>query len=167
MDPIEFLKKLEGLKADPEYTKRSKVLIIGHDKNRWSGFSLKEIGASALQSGWAIALSAILLFFALGGFSLWKLFSSVNTVGIDLAGITAEAQAIDIQIQLVGITYNQPPQPPAIENKTSTVQLARPAKKAPQAPAVQDEHEAEHLGLIPPSTSTSPSIDEALDALAR
>ena len=95
---------------------------------------------------------------------------SVTSVGVDgrvvvchmpkIALREAEAQAVDIQIQLTNIAY-----PESLENATSTAETAL----APRAALIkqQAEKQAEGLGFKPvASTTKETSIDEALDRLS-
>ena len=175
MELIELLKKLKNLKAHPDYTRKSRQLIMSQEKNAWPapynlsearqrrpGFSLKHFAANLFQSGSAIAMTAMLLFLVFGSFSLWKIFSPANPIAIELTGLQAEAQAIDIQIQLTNIAYQEPI---ALENKTSTVPFAHP-KPVSVVLDPKVEQEAKNLGLTPTGSSTSVLINEALDNLA-
>lgn len=167
MEPIELLKKLQKIEANADYTRKSRGLIMSREKNTLPVFSFKQFAANIFQSGSAIAMTAMLLFLFFGTFSLWKIFSPSNPVAIELTGLQAEAQAIDIQIQLTNIAYNEPA---FLRNKTSTVPFARPAARASAvsgAPAQRVEQEAKNLGVTPTGSSTNMLIDEALDALSQ
>lgn len=159
MDLLETLKKFKKLEPEAGYTLRSRKIILSHGKAR-SWFLFKETLVSILQSGSAIALTAVLLVLVLGGFSVWKFFSATNPVGIDVAGLRAEAEAIGIQIQLTNIAYQES----GLLNETSTIPLSnllpRQTTKSPRA-AKQTEN------LPVSSTSTSVLIDEALDKLSQ
>ncbi len=167
MELIEVLKKLKKMEANADYTRKSRQLIMSQEKNAWSVFSFKHFAANLFQSGSAIAMTAMLLFLVFGSFSLWKIFSRGNPVAIELTGLQAEAQAIDIQIQLTSIAYNEPA---LLENKTSTAPFARRAPSVKGASGALDrqvEQEAKNLGLIPAGSSTSVLINEALDSLSQ
>jgi hypothetical protein len=58
-----------------------------------------------LQSGSALALASIVLIVILGGISFNGPRAVVVGTPLDPASITAEAQAIDIQVQLSGLEY--------------------------------------------------------------
>ena len=167
MELIEVLKKLKRIEANADYTRKSRRLIISREKNAWPVFSLKHFAASIFQSGSAIAMTAILLFLVFGSFSLWKIFSPTNRIAIELTGLQAEAQAIDIQIQLTNVAYHEPT---LLENKTSTAPFARPVVPAKNISGALDqivEQEAKNLGLTPTGSSTGILINEALDKLSQ
>lgn len=167
MELIEILKKLKKIEANAEYTRKSRQIIMSQERNVWPVFSLKHFAVNIFQSGSAIAMTAMVLLLIFGSFSLWKIFSRGNPIAIELTGLQAEAQAIDIQIQLTNIAYHEPV---LLENKTSTVPFARPATPANNVSGILDprvEQEAKNLGLTPTGSSTSVLINEALDNLAK
>lgn len=180
MELIEIVKKLKKIEANADYTRKSRQLIVSNEKNAWPapynlsearqgrpGFSFKHFAANLFQSGSAIAMTAMLLFLVFGTFSLWKIFSPTNPVAIELTGLQAEARAIDIQIQLTNIAYQEQT---LLENKTSTVPFAHRATPLKNVSGVLDpkvEQEVKNLGLTPVSSSTSVSINEALDSLSQ
>jgi hypothetical protein len=105
---LKHLNKFHKIKPDAEYARRSRTLILMETP--------KEVGwmrrasmvlAGALESGSAIALTGALLFLALGGASIIRLVE--NNGGLSAADLRAEAQAIDIQIQLTDLHYNAMP----------------------------------------------------------
>lgn len=169
MELVEVLKKLKKIEANADYTRKSRQLIMGNEKNAWPVFSLKHFAANIFQSGSAIAMTAMILLLVFGSFSLWKIFSRGNPIAIELAGLQAEARAIDIQIQLTGIAYREPA---PLENKTSTAPFARktapvPAKDVSGVLDPKAEQEIKNLGLTPAGSSTSVLINEVLDILSQ
>ena len=95
----------------------------------------------------------------LGGASFSQLLSPVKLASLDPAGIRAEAEAIDIQIQLSNLNYAESLNP-ALTIATSTVFTATGGNQptAQAKPAVAPNNSA---------TPTPPlSIDQALEKLA-
>lgn len=167
MELTELLKKLKKIEPNADYARKSRHIIMSREKNERVVFSFKHFAANLFQSGSAIVMTAMVLFLVFGSFSLWKLFAPASPVAIDLSGLQAEAQAIDIQIQLANVAYREPE---LLQNKTSTVPFAHPSAPEKNTPPVLDpkvEQEAKNLGLTPTGSSTGALINEALDALSK
>ncbi|MBI4085382.1 MAG: hypothetical protein HY432_02685 [Candidatus Liptonbacteria bacterium] len=162
MEPIELLKKFKNLEPDPDYTKRSRNLILSN--GRWAGFpvSMKEITMGIFKSGWSIALTAAMLLLAVGSFSALKIFSPVRNSVVDITGLKAEAEAIDAQIELGNVVYTSAL---GIENKTSTTSIASPKATVKISPPAKTENIGQESGEE--GTSTEPTIDSVLDALSQ
>ncbi len=101
MNSQEFIKKLKEILPEREYAESSKRAILAVDQYpRWSFWgSLTE----SLSTGAAIVMVGALLILALGGFSSLNPFSLRS---LDPVGLKAEAEAIDIQIRLSNLNYN-------------------------------------------------------------
>ena len=161
MELIELLKKLKHVKAEPAYTRRSRFLILGEavglerpSRHPW------QLILHSLQFGSAVALAGLLLVLIVGGFSAWRFLSPFQLSSLDPQSLRAEAQEVDIQIQLTNIAY-----PESLQNATSTVETALTPKT--KEIKRQAEKQAEGLGLKPvTSTTKETSIDEALDRLS-
>lgn len=157
----DIFKKLKKITPDPEYARRSRLLIVGRETER-AVHDLKSFVFSLVKSGSALAMTAALLFLLLGSFSIWKIFSPASTALLDPTSLKAEAQAIDIQIQLTNIAYQEP----NLSNETSGPALA-PSVKSVQV-SKEAKKEAENLGLSAATSSQNRiSIDQALDSLSQ
>src|SRR3989344_7831655 len=164
MEPIELLKKLKGIKPNRDYSRKSRMVLLGHRESHMPvlSFSFGEIAAGVFRSGWAIALTAVLLLLTIGSFSFLKFLSPATTAVVDLTGLRAEAQDIDTQIELTNIVYNSSLY---IENKTSTASIVLPRTKLPRAVVKKEELKPNATGTENASTETT--IDYALDALSQ
>lgn len=174
MDTEKLLQKIKMIAPDQDYTARSRMCILAEPRVEQEApagrvFGVRQVIFGIFNSGSAIVLTAALLLLVAGGFSFLKFFAPATTAFLDPAGLRAEAQAIDIQVQLADIVYREPIVNPAnLANQTTTP--AMPPKPSAKAPGViqQARNEAEQLGLVPPATSTPKiSIDEALDKLSQ
>lgn len=101
MNSQEFIKKLKEILPGREYAENSKRAILAVDQYpRWSFWgSLTE----SLSTGAAIVMAGALLILVMGGFSSFNPFSLHS---LDPVGLKAEAEAIDIQIRLSNLDYN-------------------------------------------------------------
>ncbi|KKW45316.1 MAG: hypothetical protein A3A43_03150 [Candidatus Liptonbacteria bacterium RIFCSPLOWO2_01_FULL_56_20] len=155
------LKNLQHIEADRGYTKRSRNLILSSGLPTFSFQNSWQVALRALQSGSAIALAGLLLVLTLGGFSAWQFLSPFQISSLDPASLKAEAQAIDIQVQLTQVSYYEPL---PSEGVTSSIPVALRL----EASAIKREAEAQaqNLGLKTATSSPSePSIDETLERL--
>lgn len=101
MNSQEFIKKLKEILPGREYAENSKRAILAVDQYpQWSFWgSLTE----SLSTGVSIVLAGALLILIMGGFSSLNPFSLKS---LDPVGLKAEAEAIDIQIRLSNLNYN-------------------------------------------------------------
>ncbi len=172
MDLLTIFKNLKKIEPDQEYSLRSKRLILAiPPPRRLSGW---QILLESIQSGATLVLTGILLIFLLGGFSVWKSLRPFQFESLDLKSLRAEAQAIDIQIELTKLTYTE-----STSTGLSVTTQALPQKEEKIAPPEIKEEikpevqkQAEDLGLkVPSSSATSPELplgpDEALLELSR
>jgi len=150
---IETLQKLKVIEPEKEYTLRSRGLIVG------TGFERRprttwEVFSQTLQFGASLALTGLLIFLILGGFSSWGVFSPLRLSSLDPSSLRVEAQAIDIQIQLTNLNYAEP----AIKTSESTQSAQRiaPQKGKPN----EKEQSSEKVSSSSPSEPIS--IDDAL-----
>lgn len=158
-DIIKQLKKLQSIEADKRFTERSRVLIVGTHKQR----GVWDLILKNIELGASFALAGILLVTILGGFSAWKFLSPLKLSNLDTTDLTAEAQAVDIQIQLTNLNYDEiagatKSTTPSAEQKNTTIKI-------------QKKNLAEQEGTLGAVATSSPnnealSIEEALEKLA-
>ena len=146
------MKKIE---PDGSYTRTSKARILGGPS--WFALPRRHparIILQALQSGSAIALTGITLILVLGGLSLWRILDLVGLSGLDPAGLRAEAQAVDSQIELSNLNYAENAEPQSTAFAAPSLRTSRLAAPKKAGPAATGE-----------STSTV-DIDSALNILS-
>lgn len=155
-DIFTLLRKLQAIAPETGYTERSRRLILGAEtaspfRVPWR-FLLR-----GLQFGSAIALSTLLVALLVGGLAIWKLLSPLQLSSLDPIGLRAEAEAIDLQIQLTDVAYTEP------IGGIGTVPYAASAPRKNGSVAKGKQN-----GNVPAATSSMPAvtIDEALDKLS-
>lgn len=156
MDIHDIFKQLKTLEPDAAYVARSRESILSTKKLRisGSGFGILRIFGEVFKSASAIALTSIAIVVIFGGFSVWQLVKP-GLLALDPAGLRAEAQAIDIQIQLAGVEYQESTIAEAGDVSRNKNPFALLPKKT-ESPADKEA-----------SSSTAPvSVEDALDALA-
>ncbi len=165
MDLQDILKQLKSIDADADYTRRSRHAIIGGSHARAAKGGVIHFVFHTIAEGSAIALAGVLLFLVFAGFSTWNFISPFGTASLDPLSLHAEAEAIDIQVQLTNLAY-----PEVVSEETSTI---------PIAPGLitrnvrnEAHREAKALGITSGSASSSEAdahsitIDEALERLS-
>lgn len=164
MDLAKLLKQLKTIEADRDYTEKSRRLILASP--RPANFGFWQIVLKHLAATVSLTLTGILIFLILGGFSAWKTFSPLRVSSLDQAGLKAEAQAIDIQIQLTNLDYNEPLT--GLQSSESTPSRATPGATTKKQtnkkvrPVNKTEIQVNNVLLSPNDLS----IDEALDKLS-
>ncbi len=155
MDLLNTLKKLKNIEADNGYTEKSRSLILNtrHKKE----FNIWSLMLRNLELGVTFALAGVLILLILGSFSPWKSMAPLQMSNLDPAGLKAEANAIDIQIQLMNLNYagtvGAKSAESTIQSSPATLQT-NPAEPAQGGSANAAPSNA--------STSNTISIDEAL-----
>ncbi len=156
MNLDKIFKQLKNIEPENDYARGSRARILG--SSRWSSLPRRrpfQIILQALQSGSAIALAGVALLLVLGGLSLWRVLDLVGLSGLDPAGLKAEAQAVDLQIQLSNLNYADIEGPSAVST-ISGAGLKRVRKPStPQTNSFQAE------------STSSVDIDSALDILSQ
>ncbi|MBM3256963.1 MAG: hypothetical protein FJY98_01375 [Candidatus Liptonbacteria bacterium] len=168
MNLISTLKKLRNIEPDSHYQMRSRSVVLRATPSEPPARAVWGWFMGNIESAASLALAGLCLFLIFAGFSIWKSFSPLGIARLDLAALHAEAEAIDIQIQLANLRYQE---------STSSVAMpvpelkSAPLKKPIEAPAVAPLSSTEE---IPTSSSTletteasTLSIDEALEELAK
>ncbi len=160
MDLLSLLKKFKNIQADPSFVAETRRALLespfpARRPSTW------QILAQSLEFGSAIVLAGLLLVAVLGGVSAWRFLSPLKMDGLDPTALQAEAQAVDMQLELTRIHYS--------ESASAGAGAAGP-KAASQEPATTAhktaEKQAQTMGLAPATSSPEPNIDETLDLLS-
>jgi len=152
---FEELKKLRALPADPGYTKRSRDLILAHTPHEHpSRVKATAVFLQALRFGSAsLATGALMIALIWVGVTASRMFTTPEFGGLDRATLKAEADQIDIQIQLTALgEYKEE----ALLYTESTVPRTKIAPKG----------NPKEIPTTSPS-STPLTLDEALELLAK
>jgi len=170
MKLFDTLKQFKKIEPDADFTRRSRteILLSPQATRRTVGsvFTFLHI----IETGTAVALAGFFIFILAGSFPGTKSISPVQYSVIDPQGLHAEAQAIDMQIQLADIQY---PQSTSTGSTGSTVSAPATLKNAfTIAPAEETTSSASTpVGVAgePTSTATTTaplSVDQALQQLS-
>ena len=155
------LKELKKIEPSREYSQHSKLLILSTPKLDRHVFEWKKMLWGIIEYSSALALAAILLLIVAGNTPISSLFSPLNKSSLSASGLRAEAEAVDIQIRLFDISYNESS---STMKQSSSLQVFSPiindAAKIIQNVTTTDI-------VTSGSSSVSVSIDEALDILRK
>jgi len=156
MDLITLLKKLKEVEPDRAYTERSRQLIFDIQqapKKSWGSFA--RFVFESFQYASATALVLLLVVIVLGGITLGNRTSRLP--GLDLTNLRAEANAIDVQIELMSLNYFEHQEFFLPNHETTTI---------PFAPTVAPLLEKSD-GETSVSSTTDFTIDEVLNQLSQ
>jgi hypothetical protein len=153
MDIEKVLRQLKAIQPDKDYAASSRRAILSTERVARVPFGAVRFIFSNLQSAGAIALTGVLIILMVGAFSVFRFLNPFRISSLDPAGLRAEAQAVDMQIQVANLTYQE-----------STAPFAA----AQKVPAILKKTTAGNQAATSTSSSTLPiSVDDALDMLSQ
>jgi hypothetical protein len=159
---FETLQQLKKIRPDATFSENSKRAILATTRAEapapvWSiPFAIRRI----IEGGVAVALTGFFILLITGALSGSPL-APVQYSAIDPQSLHAEAQAIDIQIQLANLNYN----PPAAESTLPTIGAVKTGGIKITTPATPT---LGNTGIESSSTASSTviGIDQTLKALS-
>ena len=161
MNLFELLKQFKRIEPDATFSASSRRAILAQAELKES-LTVRRVLFHIFEAGAAVALTGFFILILTGTFGSSRL-APVQFSAIDPQGIRAEAQAIDIQIQLANVAYQ------GGSSAESTVSSAKPTTATslvtPTAPQT-----ATATAGVENSTSSSTStvsIDQALQSLSQ
>jgi hypothetical protein len=169
MNLFETLKKFKSIDPDASYAEKSRRMILASPQNEPQ--RARQIFVRIFETAGSLALAGALIFVIVGGFSSSRYFSPVSFQGIDPAALHAEAQAIDMQINIADLSYEQ-----SSNEGGSTPMIATSSPAGKLVPAIVPSLLGAPLGATSTSSaasraatstasSTTFSINEALQQL--
>lgn len=169
MSLFETLRKFKTIKPDPEYTEKSKRVILSSRQNIPAMNPFRSI-LQFIETGAAVALAGFFILLISGALSNSTYIAPVQYSVIDGATLHAEADAIDMQIKLADVSY-----PASASNNGSTVQAGAGTAATPKqfSATVAAATSSESNGKAPAAAATTSSgaastssVDAALKALS-
>ena len=144
MNLFETLKQFKTIEPDLHFTEKSKRMILATPQQSSVSFGTRGIRAlfQILETSAAFVLVGFFILFITGGFRGSKYLAPVNYSVIDPQGLHAEAQAVNMQIELANVTYPESASPASTRAMAAT----------PGAVTSSDET------TIPVATSSSPAV---------
>lgn len=165
MDILETLRSLKSIQPDSDYTLRSRQAILNTPPVALPWYrQLPLVWEDAVRSP-ALSLALLVLAFA-GSIGFARMFAPTSAVGsLDTRALEAEAEAVDIQLTLTNLQYQELAELEAATRKSPATRPSLTKKPAPKTEA------QEPVGLTgenaPATTSTNLAIDQALEELSQ
>lgn len=166
MNLLETLKEFKKITPDSAYKEHSKRVILATDntaKKVWYSWGIRRTVAAVLETGVAVALMVFCILVVSG--HLTKTLSPVQFSVINPETLNAEAQAVDIQIQLAQVAYDISTTTAAMPQATAAIVAKKPLLLAATPAQVSDATSTQ--GSADATQSSSVSIDQALQALSQ
>ncbi len=171
MNLFETIKQFKNIEPDPGFTEKSKRMVLASPQKAEPSISMRGIFIflHTIETGAALVLVGFFILLVTGSFSGTKYLAPVQYSVIDPGGLHAEADAIDMQIQLANISYAEVSST-AAESTTAMVGVAgttaHSAKGA--APAAVGTSAADNsTGTASGAGSSTLSINQALEQLSQ
>jgi hypothetical protein len=168
MKLFDILKQFKTIEPDAEYTQRSRTEILLSPPSKRTATRGVFVFLHVLETGAALVLAGFFILILTGSFSGAHSISPIQYAVIDPTGLHAEADAIDMQIQLANVDYPQvtstipatsgtttPAALKAVFSKTLATQSTSSVSTPPVA-----------TGTATSTASSSLSIDQALQKLS-
>lgn len=171
MNLKDVFSQLKTIEPRQEFTDYSRRLILSSAPNQHSLLAkAKNILVDTFRMGTAIALASALVLFIINATFLWKVLPSPHVAVLDPVGLRAEAQAIDIQIQLASLNFGDLTVDSSTVSTSPTAQvLAGGLSSAPAVnqPPAETQTETNNTADVETPASSSVSIDGALEELGK
>ena len=103
----DVFKQFKNIQPDADFSRRSRTEILLSPQNERRTMRGVFAFLHVIETGAAVALVGFFILILTGSFSPTRSIAPIQYAVIDPAGLHAEAQAIDMQIQLADIVYPQ------------------------------------------------------------
>jgi hypothetical protein len=171
MKVLDILEQFKNIQPDADFSRhsRAEILLSPQSERRTVGsvFAFLHV----IETGAAVALVGFFILILTGSFSPTRSIAPIQYAVIDPAGLHAEAQAIDMQIQLANIEYPQVTTTAAATPAASAAltkafaAVLRTSKASSSAAVATSTTDASTSASA--TTTTSLSIDQALQQLTQ
>ncbi|SRR5258708_39879769 len=163
MNLLENLKNLKHIEPSRDFKEKSRALILNTLPAQKIG--IFDIILKKVEIAASVGLAGVLIFLIFGGFSAWKFMGPLNVSGLDPTGLKAEADAVDMQIELTNLNYNAPNAAAPVAESTPSTSAPKPAAQPPAAAPLDTSNTA----TATDNTTSSPyvPIDNVLQTLGQ
>jgi hypothetical protein len=163
MNLLETLKQLKNIQADSSYVEKSRRIVLASPRHE--PLSARMIFVRILETAGSLALVGVFIFAVAGGLSSSRYFSPVSFQGIDPAALHAEADAIDMQINIANLNYSQSVNVGESTAMTTPVVHAHESATSTSTPVVLQSTSTPVVSGATSTSSTALSVNEALQQL--
>lgn len=173
MNLFETLREFKKIMPDASFTEKSKRAVLATPQNVPSLSPFRGF-LQFIETGAAVVLAGFFVLLITGALSQSTYIAPVQYSVIDPAGLHAEAQAIDMQIQLAQVNYTE-----GVVARASTVSVEQATSSALSTPltaaspslsataAVLESSSSALMATSSTVSSTSISVDQALKQLTQ
>ena len=166
MNLFDILKQFKTIEPDAQFTAHAKAEILMSPRSRRRTLGAVFSFLHVIETSAAVVLAGLFILVLTGSFSGSHSIAPIQYSVIDPQGLHAEAEAIDMQIQLANVDYPQSTKTSAVATTTSASVMRVAALKAPTSPTI-----ATSTPQLAEATSTAASssmtIDQALKMLSQ
>jgi len=167
MNLFETLKHFKTIEPDPVFREKSKRAILTTHQKMGIGFGILQF----LETGVAVVLTGFFILLITGGFAGQQLLAPVQYSVIDPQGLRAEAQAIDMQIELANVNYAEVTATTTVGTTAESTPPLAPVKSLVPLMVAASSSVSSSLASGAPASSTDSSstlsIDQALEQLSK
>jgi len=157
-DLNEIFKKIRNINPDPDYVRKSRFLILESKPLKATGFW--SFVFHNLQFGSVVAVTAALVLLILGGFSVLNFLSPFRLTSLDTISLRAEADAIDLQVEIADLSYDETVR--TVIPSAGTISKVSQTLVAPEeTAAAANETTTPEIAAAPEATSSSSTAAEA------
>jgi hypothetical protein len=167
----DILKPFKNIQPDADFSRHSRAEILLAPQNERRTMRGVFAFLHVIETGAAVALAGFFILILTNSFSPTRSIAPIQYAVIDPTGLHAEAQAIDMQIQLADIVYPQvtstvvaTPAASAALTKAFAAVLGTPAASSSVAVATST---ADASTSAPAASTTPLSVDQALQQLTQ
>ena len=155
MNLFEILQELKKIEPDPAFSENSRrMVLMSAPAER---LSPRRILARSLAAAGSLAMAGALIFIIAGGLSATNLAPQFSS--IDPMALRAEAEAIDMQINLLNVNY--------AEVTASTEPVALMGSKTGQPLNLTNVSSSAETAMASSTPTSTMSLDEALRELSQ
>jgi len=173
MNLFEEIKQLRTIEPDPGFVEKSKRMVLMSPQKEESSLGMRGIFVflHTMETGAALVLVGFFILLVTGSFSGTKYLAPVQYSVIDPGGLHAEADAIDMQIQLADISYAEVTS--TAESTTAMTGVAGVGtrlvalKGTKQAATIASALGSGSAGSASSTGTSTLSVDEALKQLSQ
>ena len=162
MNLFEILKQFKTIQPNADFTEKSKRGILAQMPKE--PVSARRFIFGILETGIAVALAGFFILILTGQFSNNAYIAPVQLSVVNPETLRAEAQAVDIQIQLANLTYQES----SSTSDASTPQVAAAiVAKQPNLLTIVASSSTGSATVASSTATSSVSVDQALEQLSK
>jgi hypothetical protein len=167
MNLFEALKQFKNIEPDPASAERTKRAVLASPQN--NPVSVRKVIFRIFETSSALVLGGFLILLLTGALPVAHNIAPVQLSVVDPASIRAEAEAIDMQIQLANLNYAEVA-PQASTPQSATLMSPKPMSNASvmsETSSTSTSSPSTSSSSASSTASSSVSIDQALQELSQ